>query len=640
MIIEVSFRVLGDQIPFDHSYALYSTLSRQLPELHEAEWLGIHRITGVHLGLNRLRLRSNSELRLRLPSDRLPSILGLAGARLRIFDGTCNFHIRLGVPQVFPLRPVPDLFASCVVVKLSDAEQSQTALNREMYLSAVRKKLQQHEITGDVWIDDKLDKTGRELSRRVLRIKNQTVIGYAVHVKNLNDFDSIRLQAFPIFGRRRFGAGLFMPAHSNSGVSTVNDSSTSKNLKPNFKFLLAKSYPGYAAASNPPSYALLLPHLRAVERAGESIVQSAGDLILEQLALPNNPWHSRLERAVRVASLCHDLGKANDGFQKMIRRQLEPIRQPARHELLSALLLADKNNPVREWAIAMLEQEDAQSTELLISCVIGAVGGHHVKLDEEWRKAALALRGGCGRTLDVLLDHSDLKPLLGEVACDRMSLSLIDGEQTFLGHQHLPFNLASNRWRHELMSNPEWWRFAAAVKALVAAADVAGSAMLPERGRVVIRDWVRQTLSNRVTSPLMQGVVNERLNGAKPRPFQEVIGASTSRVTLVEAGCGSGKTAAAYMWAARHADGKKLFFCYPTTGTATEGFLGYVHEAEVEARLIHSRSIVDLEGIAQVIDDDKNDHLLRIESLNAWSPQTVICTADTVLALVRNNRRG
>src|SRR6185295_9500381 len=82
------------------------------------------------------------------------------------------------------------------------------------------------------------------------------------------------------------------------------------------------------------------------------------------------------------------------------------------------------------------------------------------------------------------------------------------------------------------------------------------------------------------------------------------------------------------------------FFCYPTTGTATEGFIGYVHETKVEASLIHSRSIVDLEGIAQVNDEDDNDHLLRIQSLNAWGPQAIICTADTVLALVRNNRRG
>lgn len=162
--------------------------------------------------------------------------------------------------------------------------------------------------------------------------------------------------------------------------------------------------------------------------------------------------------------------------------------------------------------------------------------------------------------------------------------------------------------------------------------------MLPEKEP--IRRWVTDTLCNRVITDQMQEVVKARLRGKEPRTFQKQIGQSTRSVTLVEAGCGTGKTAAAYLWAAKHAHGKKLFFCYPTTGTATEGFLGYVHESDVEAKLMHSRAIADLENIAEVADDENNDHLLRIESLGAWSPQVIVCTADTVLALVRNNRRG
>ena len=178
------------------------------------------------------------------------------------------------------------------------------------------------------------------------------------------------------------------------------------------------------------------------------------------------------------------------------------------------------------------------------------------------------------------------------------------------------------------------------LKALLAAADVAGSAILPEAKKGSIRNWVHKTLRKRVTSEQMKEVVAARLKGKTLRPFQNSIGQSRARITLVEAGCGTGKTAAAYLWASHHAHGRKLFFCYPTTGTATEGFLGYVNETDVEAKLIHSRSIVDLESIAEVKDDEENDHLLRIESLKAWSPRVVICTADTVLALVRNNRRG
>ncbi|MFZ5697718.1 MAG: CRISPR-associated helicase Cas3' [Pseudomonadota bacterium] len=407
-----------------------------------------------------------------------------------------------------------------------------------------------------------------------------------------------------------------------------------------FDVLLAKSWMTVQAGDSPPSYARLVPHLRAVERAGASIVEAAGELILRQLDLPIDPWFSRLDRAVKVACLCHDLGKANEAFQLMVRRKLDPTRQPVRHELLSALLLADRESHVRVWALNLLAHNDEHDDgEWLLDCVIGAIGGHHVKLDDEWKKAAVALQGSGMTSLRLMLTHPDLKKLLeqSQLSEDK-TFSLVNGRPKFLGDRRVPFNCDSNLWRKKLAGEPQWWRFAAVLKAITCAADVAGSAMLPEKEP--IKRWVTETLSNRVIADQMRDVVKARLKGKEPRLFQKQIGQSSKRVTLVEAGCGTGKTAAAYLWAAQHAHGKKLFFCYPTTGTATEGFLGYVHESEVEVKLMHSRAIADLEGIAEVVDDESKDHLLRIESLGAWSPQVIVCTADTVLALVRNNRRG
>lgn len=391
-----------------------------------------------------------------------------------------------------------------------------------------------------------------------------------------------------------------------------------------------------------PTYARLVPHLRAVERAGQTIVEVAGSQILEQVGLPSHPWAMRLRRALRTACLCHDLGKANESFQEMVRGKLDPKMQPARHELLSALILLDQEHPVSKWARGLLEEkDDIDVSDKLMHCVIGAVAGHHLKMDEEWTKAARAMKGGCGTTLKMLLTHPDLIPLLGDQRMNAETIySLIEGEPNYLGLEQFPFSLSSRRWLCVLKDDLDWYRFAAVLKALLTAADVAGSALLPQLGQITIKKWIHDTLSRRVDSKQMLEVVDVRLNGNPPRSFQEAIGNSTARVTLVEAGCGTGKTAAAYLWAAKHAHGKKLFFCYPTTGTATEGFLGYVHETDIEADLVHSRAIVDLEGIATVSDDETNEQLLRIESLKLWGPQVIICTADTVLGLVRNNRRG
>jgi CRISPR-associated endonuclease/helicase Cas3 len=405
--------------------------------------------------------------------------------------------------------------------------------------------------------------------------------------------------------------------------------------------LLAKSYSGLAMGAPPPTSARLVPHLRAVVRAGESIVEVAGALILQQLDLARDPWRSRLLRAVKAACLCHDIGKANEGFQKMVRGRISPTQQPVRHELLSALLLSMNEGSVRNWALSLLSDgEKCDDVPLLLDCLIASVGGHHVKLDEEWKKASIALRdGGCGTDLRMLLTHPDLHSLFGEELKNELSFDLTGNKPNYLGELQLPFKFDSNKMRDRLKREPEWWRFAAAVKALLMAADVAGSAMLPEKED--IRRWVAKTLSRRISAQEMHEVVRARLKGSTPRPFQSAVGASEAKVTLVEAGCGTGKTAAAYLWAAKHALGKKLFFCYPTTGTATEGFLGYVAETDVEAELMHSRAIVDLDGLAEVRRDlEADDHLLRINSLRAWCPKVVVCTADTVLALMRNNRRG
>jgi CRISPR-associated endonuclease/helicase Cas3 len=406
-----------------------------------------------------------------------------------------------------------------------------------------------------------------------------------------------------------------------------------------FEVLLAKSYAG----REPPTEARLYPHLRAVAHAGLGLAETVGELVLQQLALPLEPWLSRLRRGLFVAGLAHDIGKANDGFQKMVRGQLSPAQQPARHELLSALLLAT-NTQVGDWALNLLSEngQHADAAELL-PCVIAAVGGHHLKLDEAWHKASIALRaGGCGATeVQMLLTHRDLRALFGSFVSETLAYSLLDGGENYLGDERTPFAMSSTDWRDVLDAAPEWWRFAAALKALTTAADVAGSALLPKH--IAPKKWIREMLNEtrRVTATQMREVVTARLGNNAPRDFQNSVAQSQARITLVEAGCGTGKTAAAYMWAEKHAAGRKLFFCYPTTGTATEGFLGYVAETEVEAKLMHSRAAVDLEELQRVKgDQETDDHQLRIESLDAWSPQVVVSTADTVLALPRNNRRG
>ncbi|MEW6125670.1 MAG: type I-MYXAN CRISPR-associated protein Cas6/Cmx6 [Acidobacteriota bacterium] len=211
MIVDISFRLIGDNIPTDHGYVLYSGLSTLLPILHNVDWLAVHPISGLPTGNGTLRLTKNSRLRLRLQSERLSEVIPLAGKRLALFNTHKESRIRLGVPEVYALKPSDKLYSRCVVIKISDAEKNTVAPTREMFITAIRKKLQEQNISGDVWIDDKPDHQGHELSRRIIHIKGQKIVGYSVQIGGLSVEDSIKLQEIGVGGRQKMCCGVFVP---------------------------------------------------------------------------------------------------------------------------------------------------------------------------------------------------------------------------------------------------------------------------------------------------------------------------------------------------------------------------------------------------------------------------------------------
>jgi hypothetical protein len=45
--VDLAFRLTGSKVPVDHGYALYSAISRLLPEIHGAKNIGVHPIRGT-----------------------------------------------------------------------------------------------------------------------------------------------------------------------------------------------------------------------------------------------------------------------------------------------------------------------------------------------------------------------------------------------------------------------------------------------------------------------------------------------------------------------------------------------------------------------------------------------------------------
>jgi CRISPR-associated endonuclease/helicase Cas3 len=154
---------------------------------------------------------------------------------------------------------------------------------------------------------------------------------------------------------------------------------------------------------------------------------------------------------------------------------------------------------------------------------------------------------------------------------DNITWQLTGGDNVFDG-DFKRWSRAGARLWETMRKSPER-ALVAAVKNCLIAADVAGSALPKARPDDPARwDWIATSFADRPEPGALQSVVDHKLTGKLPRAFQTAVAESGARVTYVKAGCGSGKTLAAYMWAARNHPTRRLYFCYPTTGTATEGF--------------------------------------------------------------------
>jgi CRISPR-associated endonuclease/helicase Cas3 len=394
--------------------------------------------------------------------------------------------------------------------------------------------------------------------------------------------------------------------------------------------LLAKSSrsPGL-----PEGAATLRGHTAFVIEAAQQLLEHRGQASLRAAGL-GGEHEERLRRLVRVGAAVHDLGKCSEHFQAMLRRERsEP--QLVRHEALS-LWLCWPGQPLGAWLLQAVQDEE----ELCLALVCAAA--HHRKF---LRDAVASKESGAGTRLTLLTHHPDFGHTL-ELIARRLSLG---APPTFTAPHEVTVSWNDGpeqqlrEWQEDFerrvgLGSPSA-RLLSVAKALVLAADVAGSALPRAEEKPA---WIGEELTHRASGERMFSVVEKRLDGHPLRPFQQAVARSRAPLTLAQAGCGTGKTVAAYAWAARQYPGRQLWLTYPTTGTATEGFRGYVRGSGLAGMLEHGRAEVDL----RLMDLQEGDGTGasrtwdRLEALRAWGREVITCTVDTVLGLIQNQRKG
>jgi CRISPR-associated protein Cas6 len=199
MFVDLVFSARVGSVPVDHAYPLYAALSRVVQAFHDpVAKIRFAPLTGIKDEPGRLRLNDCSHLRVRLPSDAIRVVLPLSGKALDV-AGT---SIRLGPPSVHALEPAAILQSPLVTFKHGEEP--------ERFLKTAREKLALLQIAGkpDVRVFETGPRTGQP-RRKVIRLKKQTIVGYAMVIGELTADESIRLQEEGLGGRRQIGCGFF-----------------------------------------------------------------------------------------------------------------------------------------------------------------------------------------------------------------------------------------------------------------------------------------------------------------------------------------------------------------------------------------------------------------------------------------------
>ncbi|MGZ3461562.1 MAG: CRISPR-associated endonuclease Cas3'', partial [Archangium sp.] len=234
------------------------------------------------------------------------------------------------------------------------------------------------------------------------------------------------------------------------------------------KHLLAKAT---GTPERPEGAATLRGHTAMVLASAEELLEHRGPASLRAAGLGRESVE-RLSRLVLLGAAVHDLGKCSDHFQAMVRKvRTEP--QLVRHEALS-LWLCWPGRPLSSWLRRAVDGE----ADLCLALVCAAA--HHRKF---WASAVASEDSGAGTSIELLTQHEDFHRTL-ELIATKLGLQ---APPAFTAAHHLSVSWRSHpreqfsEWQEAFerqvpTGSPEA-RLLAVAKALVLAADVAGSAL-------------------------------------------------------------------------------------------------------------------------------------------------------------------
>ncbi len=184
---------MGDRLPLDYNYRLYSSLVAAQPAIKDVQQWQMGFITGKVID-GYLKLGIDSSFFARCLLSDFKYFEGLENQIIRVGQSFLQFGELTGKT----LQPATSLYSPLVAIRrqyvyYSDPFQFGVAVGRKL--------------TGESYELSPIPQLGE---KRVIQIKETTVVGYSLRFENLTPAQSLRLQVEGIGASRRMGCGVFV----------------------------------------------------------------------------------------------------------------------------------------------------------------------------------------------------------------------------------------------------------------------------------------------------------------------------------------------------------------------------------------------------------------------------------------------
>lgn len=351
---------------------------------------------------------------------------------------------------------------------------------------------------------------------------------------------------------------------------------------------------------------------------------------------------------LRIASLFHDIGKANSEFLTALKSK--NYKQSLRHEWFSALILHLPS--VRSWL---------EPSGLDLEVITAAVLCHHLQAkanggDDEWGQPRTPIK-----QIELYLNEPEVINILERIALIADIKGLPDlpkvwvADDIFWQQVYENVNKIGRKFSRQVKGDRQRRPLLLAVKAGLIAADSVASAMFREN--YSMQQWLNDNLHQNAITPeeLETKILKlrykeiEKKSGTKfeLKEFQKKAKDLGDRALLLS-GCGTGKTIFGYKWhqaALSHHQAGHVIFLYPTRGTATEGFKDYVSWApESDASLLTGTARYELEEIAKNPQESTEEKDFtteeRLFALGFWGKRFFSATVDQFLSFLTHSYSG